>query len=281
VGNGFPGLAIVSVIALLVALGLAALLVSQPWKADLVTPHLSVAPRLGIGLGDAAVVSPGRRLAVAPAQPAAAAPRFVAAAATAEGDSQPRVGLAAARVVTAPDSVRAPAGPPGQPAPEAPAPAPPMPVTAPPPASASVPVSLPPPTPVLAGSGGEAPGPVAAGGGTVEGGAAGVIEVCEGDDYTLAIPPSEETEGIEAPPVDLARHDLTVYFANADEGEGFYLVFLDGLPVEIGDEPVAAESARRCARIDLGLLLGESIEAGAEIRIEAVTLDEEMEPAVP
>jgi hypothetical protein len=63
-------LAIVSAIALVLALGLAALLSLQPWAANSVTPQLSVAPGLGIGLGDSVVVSRSRQLAVATAQPA-------------------------------------------------------------------------------------------------------------------------------------------------------------------------------------------------------------------
>ena len=124
------------------------------------------------------------------------------------------------------------------------------------------------------------PGPIAAGGGVVGGGAANVVQVCEGDDYTLSLAPVEGAEGSEAlPPT--APHDLTVYFGSSSEGAGFYLVLFDGQPVEIGDEPVLVEPGKSCARIDLGPLLGESVEAGTEIHIEAVTLGEELEPVVP
>jgi hypothetical protein len=258
---------------------LAALLALQPWAADSVVPELSVAPGLGVALGDSTVVSPSRQLAVAPAQPAAGtAPQFAAGTAVAgEGESQPQVGLAAARVAAAP--AQSPVAP-VQPAP-VPAPAPPTPVPAAVPVSAPPPESPPPPAPIAAGTGGEAPGPVAAGGGPVGGGIADVIPVCEGDEYTLSIPPSGAAGAAEAlPPEDLARHDLSVVFGSASEG-GFYLVLFDGQPIEMGDEPAASESGESCAQVDLGALLGESIEAGAEIRVEAVTLGEEMEPAVP
>ena len=150
----------------------------------------------------------------------------------------------------------------------------------------AVPVAAAPPSvgPVAApptrGAGGGTPGPVGAGGGTEGGGNTGVLEVCEGDDYTLPLSPVEGAEGSEAP-LPVVSHDLTVYFGSSSEGAGFYLVLFDGQPVEIGDDPVPVEAGKSCAQIDLGPLLGESIEAGTEIHVEAVTLGEELEPVVP
>lgn len=280
-GNGFPGLAVVSTIALLVALGLAALAVLQPWAADTVSPKLSVAPGFGVKLGDSVVVARDRQLAVAPARPATGAtPRFVAAGAVVDkGESQSRLGIAAARVVASVGPAQAPGASPEAPAPETPPPPSPVVVPAPVPAFESPPETPPSPAPVVAGSGSEVPGPIAAGGGVVGGGAINVLQVCEGDDYTLSLALGGG-EGSEALP-STVPHDLTVYFGSSSEGAGFYLVLFDGQPVEIGEDPVPTEPGKSCAQIDLGPLLGESIEAGAEIRIEAVTLGEELEPVVP
>lgn len=129
-------------------------------------------------------------------------------------------------------------------------------------------------------TGGEMPGPISAGGGVVGGGIPNVVQVCEGDEYTLSLAPVEGTEGSEIlPPV--ASHDLTVYFGELSEGAGFYIVLFDGQAVEIGGDPLLVEPGKSCAQIDLGSLLGEPIEAGTEVRIEAVTLDEALEPVVP
>jgi hypothetical protein len=282
VGNGFPGLAVVSVIALLVALGVGALAILQPWGIETVAPRLSVAPGLGVGLGDSVVVARDRQLAVEPAQPAAGgAPRFAAAAvAVEEGEPQPRLGVAPARVVVASPRPGAPSQ--GSPQPSQPEPTP-APQPAPVPVAAPVVAPPPPVEPVAApptrGTGGGTSGPVVSGGG--EGGGTGeVLEVCEGDDYTLPLPPVEAVEGSEVPP-SVVTHDLTVYFGSSSEGAGFYLVLFDGLPVEIGDDPVPVEPGKSCAQIDLGPLLGESIEAGTELHVEAVTLGEALEPVVP
>jgi hypothetical protein len=151
-----------------------------------------------------------------------------------------------------------------------------------------VPVAAPPPpaepvaTPPTRGAGGGTSGPVGAGGGgeEEEGGTGEVLQVCEGDDYTLPLSPVEATEGSEVlPPV--VTHDLIVYFGGSSEEAGFYLVLFDGQPVELGDDLVLVEPGKSCAQIDLGPLLGESIEAETEIHIEAVTLGEALEPVVP
>lgn len=272
-------------IALLAALGLAALAATEPWSADSVSPRLSVAPGLGVALGDAAVVDSGRGLAVAPARPAAEGSRDGAAdvaVAPGEGTSRPQLGIAPARAVARIGHGHPIGGPPPAPAPQA----------APPPQPPAVPVATPvagptpPPSPETASAppsgavGGESPGPITSGGGPVGEGTAYVVQVCEGDEYTLFLAPAEGREGGEAP-VPVAPHDLNVYFAELGEGAAFYLVLFDGEAVEIGDEPVLVEPGRSCAQIDLGVLLGESVEVGAEIRIEAARLDEALEPALP
>ncbi len=277
-------MAVFSAIALLVALGLAALFSLQPWASNTVAPQLSVAPGLDVGLGDSVVVARDRRLAVAPAQPAAGAvPRLIAAGvAVEEGESQLRLGVAAARVVAGPQSGApsqgsSPQSPPQpQPEPEA--------IPSPPPSTVPVAVpvaTLPPPVepaaaPPTRGAGGT-PGPVTAGGGTEGDGTSEVLEVCEGDEYTLSLAPVEDTEGEALPPV--VPHDLTVYFGRSSEGVGFYLVLFDSQAVEIGDDPVLVEPGKSCTQVDLGLLLGESIDAGTEIHVEAI--GDALEPVVP
>jgi hypothetical protein len=281
VGNGFPGLAVVFSIALLVALGVGALAILQPWEAGSVAPQLSVTPGAKVGLGESAVVSRDQRLAVAAARPATgASPRFVADGAVAEvGESQPRLAIAPARAVASQPPVVPPQSPPPPPQSE------PIPAPQSPPVPVSVPVATQPPAvePVAAtpapGSGAGTPGPIA-GGGAVGGGAAELLQVCEGDDYTLPLSPQEAAEGSEVPPP-LITHDLAVYFGSSGEGIGFHLVLFDGQPVDIGEDAVPTEPGRSCAQIDLGPLLGESIEAGTELHVEAVTLGEELEPVVP
>lgn len=284
-GNGFPGLAVASVIALLVALGVGALAILQPWETDTVAPQLSVAPGLGVGLGDAAVVAQDRQLAVEPAQPAVgAAPKVVASDVAVDRDeSQSRSGIAPARVVVASSQPDAPSQ--GSPQPSQPEPTP-APQPAPVPVAVPVATSPPPVEPVAApptrGAGGGTSGPIGAGAGgeeEEEGGTEGILQVCEGDNYTLSLPPLKAAEGSEASPV--VTHDLAVYFGSSGDGVGFHLVLFDGQPVEIGEDTLPAETGENCAQIDLGPLLGESIEAGAEIHIEAVTLGEALEPVVP
>lgn len=286
-GNGFPGLAVVSVIALLVALGVGALAILQPWETDTVAPQLSVAPGLGVGLGDSVVVARDQQLAVEPAQPAVGtAPRFAAAdAAVDNGEPKPRLSIAAARVVAASQQPGAPSQ--GSPQPPQPEPTP-VPQPAPVPVAVPVAASPPPVEPVAApptrGAGGGTPGPVAGGGGGEgegEGNGTGeILQVCEGDDYTLPLSPVEAAEGSEVPPP-VITHDLTVYFGSSGEGIGFHLVLFDGQPVEIGEDTAPTEPGKSCAQIDLGPLLGEPIEAGTELHVEAVTLSEALEPVVP
>jgi hypothetical protein len=278
-------LAVVSVIALLVALGVGALAILQPWGADSVAPQLSVAPGLGVGVGDSVVVARERQLAVEPAQPAAgAAPRFAAAdVAVAKGEAQPQLGVAPARVVVASPRPGVPSQ--GSPQPSQPEPAP-APQPAPVPQAIPVAAPTPPVEPAVApptrGTGGGTSGPIGAGGGSgeEEGGTEEALEVCEGDDYTLPLPPPEAAEGSEDPPP-VVTHELTVYFGSSGEGTGFHLVLFDGQPVEFREDTVPTEPGKSCAQIYLGPLLGEPIEAGTEIHVEAVTLGEALEPVVP
>jgi hypothetical protein len=180
-------LAVFSVIALFAALGLAALVSLQPWAANSVAPQLSVAPDIGVALGDSVVVARGRQLAVAPGHPAAGATaRLVTDEAVAErGVPQPQPAIAAARVVTTSHSSRPPESSP-KPPPSQTSPQP-----LPPPGPAAVPVSAPapspepvatPPTKVPPGS--HSPGPITSGPIPVGGDVA--VQVHEGDEKAFS-----------------------------------------------------------------------------------------------
>ncbi|HEX3324719.1 MAG TPA: hypothetical protein VHR65_06275, partial [Solirubrobacterales bacterium] len=251
------------------------LIAAQPWAPATVAPQLSLAPGIGVGLGDAVKLPSAPQLAPAPAQEVVrGGTRLVANEAAAEqGAGRPQFGVAAARVV-----VRVP---PVSPTPEQAAPKPPPPpAEVPPPLPVSSSPSEPPPQPpATTGSTGETQGPIASGG-VPGGGATNVIQVCEGDDYTLSLSPAEGSEG-EALPMAPVRHDLTVYFAAGNEAVGAYLVFLDGLPVEMGEAIAPSEPGHSCAQIDLTPFVGESIEAATEVHVEGVVLGEDLEPALP
>jgi hypothetical protein len=279
--------AIVSLIVLLVALGIAALINSHPWTASPVAPQLSVAPGLEVALGDAVAVSRGRQLAVAPAAPAARGKaRFVAhPVGGGEGDDAPRLGIAPARVAKVPQPVAAPEdapeapstdplpAPAAAPAPEA------VPVAAPPPATESAPA----PSGPIAGVEGSPQGPIAGGVG-VEG-ALTDVQVCDGDEYTLSFTRGETGaigEPIPVPSVGTPLHRAIVYFGSSSEGDGFYLAFLDGRLIGMGESVKPIDPGRDCALIDSELLdLGEGVEGTYEIRFEGVDLDEPTEPALP
>lgn len=178
-------MAIVSLVALLAALALAALISFKPWAASSIAPQLSVAPGLGIALDDSVEVAPSRQLAVGGARPApGGGSRLVADAPSGgTGGNHPELGIAPARAVMSPASRRPPRSSPSPPSPE------------PPPAPVAVPVAAPapspapaalPPTQVGAGYGGVDPGPSAAGMGPVDDCSAEAIQVHEGDEHALS-----------------------------------------------------------------------------------------------
>lgn len=221
-------MAIVSLIALLVALAVAALVSLNPGEEDSTIPQVSVAPRLGIGLGEAVAVAPGRQLAIAPAHPAGIeGPRLAASVATgAVGDSGTRTGLAPARVVAA--AVHGP--PPG----DSPHSAPPQSAPAPAPAAAPVatPVAVPGPGPAPAAAptrplpNNQPPPPNPAGGpGPPVGGVvSGPVEIHEGDEYAYSFSFYIEPDAYRAPGED----NLILRFADeADESHSLGLQLWD------------------------------------------------------
>lgn len=331
-------MAIFSAIALLVALGLAALLSLQPWATDSVAPDLSVAPGLGVGLsGSVAVASGGAgpQLAVAPAQPAAGAtPRLVAAgAAVEEGDSRPRLGIAAARAVavSVPQSARPPASSPGPSQTELPPEAQPVP----PPAAVPVAAPVPSTQPVVASSppvtgGGGSPGPVGAGAGPVGAGPE-AFEVHDGDEQALAFSfyvqptayraPGDENlimqfrgEGSESPsfalqlwdddsgaqrglwasgaamggerflaPVEVGVwHEAVVCFQASNDGDGFYLLLLDGQPIDARAWVSLIDSGGSEAQLEVGLFReGEPVLGTQDVLFGPTRLGDSLESVLP
>jgi len=326
-------LAVVFAIALLFALGLAALLGLQLWPATSVAPQLSVAPGLGIGLGDSVIVSRGRQLAVAPAQPATGAtPRFIAPGAVVdEGESQPRLGIAVARVVASP-----PPGAPSQGSPQSPKPEP-MPVPQASPVPVAVPVATPPPPvgPVAAAPtrgtvGGGSPGPVGAGTGSPEG-AVEAVEVHAGDEYAFAFSfyvqsiayraPGEENlimqfrgDGSESPSFGLQLwddgsgaqrglwasgdamgderflspltegewHEAVLCFKASSEGDGFYVLLLDGQPIDARAWVSLIDPSSSEAQIEIGLFReGEPVVGTEDVLFGPIKLGDTLESVVP
>lgn len=332
-GNGFPGLAIVSVIALLVVLGAGALIL-QPWRADTVTPQLFFTPAPDVGLGDSVAVSPAPKLAVAPASPVSVQqPKPVAGglAAGEKGAGARRLAsVGPARAVTAPRPVPAPEGTPATP--EATAPTTPttpvaVPVATTPPAPAA---AAPPPAVVPVERGGGPSGPIGAGAGGGEGKPGGAIEVAAGGEGALSFSflaqpsayraPGEEnlilrfvggvgeepSFGLQlwdggsdqrglwssgdamggarflAPVVDGERHQVVVDFKASSEGDGFYLVLLDGEPVDARAFVSLIGPGQGSALAEAGLFRdGERVTKASEVLFGPLELGETLESALP
>ncbi len=182
---------VVSLIALLVALAVTALLSLDPGEEDLTIPQVSVAPQLEIGLGDAVALTPGRQLAIASAHPAGIeGPRLAASVATGAVDgSGVRTGVASAQVVAISVATRPPADSPQSPATEA------VPLPQPAPTPTAMPVSTPAPSPApvaaptrpTPGDGGQPARPNPSGGPEPIGGVvSGPVQVYEGDEYAYS-----------------------------------------------------------------------------------------------
>jgi hypothetical protein len=181
-------LAVFCLAVLLVALAIAALLSLSPGEEDSTIPQVSVAPQLGIGLGDAVAVTPGQQLAVAPAHLAGIeGPRLAASVAMGSvGDSSGsvvRTALAPAQVVAVPVIAQPPTEPPHSPSSE-PAPSP-QPVAT--PVAAPVPTPAPAAMPTRPVEGGKPPRPNPSNGPVPIGGiVSGPVQIFEGDEYAYS-----------------------------------------------------------------------------------------------
>lgn len=197
-------MAIVSLIALLIALAVAALLSLSPGDDDSTIPQVSVAPQLRIGLGEAVAVAPGRQLAIAPAHLAGVeGPRLAASVATGAADgSEMQAGVASAQVVAVSVATR----PPNE------SPQPPPAEVSPPPQAGTTPVAAPvsspspspvpaaPPAPTRPPSGGQPPGPSPAGGPEPSGEVVwGPVQIYEGDEYAYSFSFYSQPEAYRAP----------------------------------------------------------------------------------
>ena len=249
-GNGgFPGLAVFSLLGVSLVLAVVGLASTQPWATESLAPRVSIAPGLGdeAAVGDALVVvrpRPNRlvRAAVSGAQRATlvSEPAGKPGGLAAEG-----LGVARARPLTgnAPSS-----NPPSSPQPQ------PSPSPDPAPAAELVPVQAPPaqpgPGPILAGVEGEdSPEP-----GTAVVDEFGPLEVCEGDDYALALLLYIETVAGGEVGETLAMHfeggesEGTVYLEGASVGvvELVDLLLAEGecltITVEIASRPEGTPS---------------------------------------
>jgi len=332
VGNGFPGLAIVSLIALLVALGIAALIALQPWAANSTAPQLSVAPGLGIGLGDSVVVALAPEGDVADARIARAGkPTFIdKPAPTREPGPVRELAVARARPVAHPKPVAAPVRPPRPPSPRSPSQPQATPVSVPTPAPVSSPESSPAPsTQVVASNGNGLQGPIA--GGAEVGSTTGVVQVREGDEYAFSFSFSAEPiayrmpgddnlivrfigEASERPSfglqlwddgtgsghglwssgeamggehflvsvADSVNHEVTVYFRASSAEDGFYLLFLDGQPVDVRAGVSLIDAGSSYAQVEAGLFReGEHVERTPEIRFGPVRLGTTLGSVLP
>ena len=208
-------------IALLAALGFAAVLSLQPWGEDSVDPRVSVAPDLGVALGEAVAVSPERQLAIASARPAPAGETaFVARGVpSGAGSAEMQVGIGPARaLMVRPQSPPEELPPPPQPKPV------PTPQSTPPPAATPVSFPAPAPAPVATaptrpGHGGQPTRPGSAGGPGPEGGTVlGPVEIDDGDEYAYSFSFYIQPEAYRAPGED----NLILRFAD-EAGESHSL----------------------------------------------------------
>jgi hypothetical protein len=89
-------------------------------------------------------------------------------------------------------------------------------------------------------------------------------------------------ERLLAPVVDTARHDVVVDFRASSEGDGFYLVFLDGQPIDLGAGVSLIDPGSSCTQIEVGLFRdGEPVQGSAEVIVDSVRLGDALESAQP
>jgi hypothetical protein len=303
-------LAIVSLIALLVALAVAVLISVQPWGASTLAPQLNLAPGIGVALGDSVEAAPGRQLAVAPAQPAGGGATGLAAGEFAATSSAPqaRADIAPARLVASVGRSDVPGGsskPPAQ-QPPAPQPTPSQPPPAPEAVPVAAPVSVPqpeaaPPTRVPRGYGNQPPGPIAGGVDPEEEGPSDRVEFQAGDEFehrfSFYVEPtafrapgsdnlilqirSEASEdssfGLQlwddgagqrglwatgdamggerflTPVAEGAWHEAIVFLKASSEDDGFYLLTIDGQPIDARAWISLIDSGSSSAQLEVGL----------------------------
>jgi hypothetical protein len=84
-----------------------------------------------------------------------------------------------------------------------------------------------------------------------------------------------------APVADGGDHEVVVDFRASGDGEGFYLVFLDGQPVDGAAGVDLVEAGSGIAQVDVGLFReGEAVQASSDVLFGAAAL-ESLEPSLP
>lgn len=84
------------------------------------------------------------------------------------------------------------------------------------------------------------------------------------------------------PLADGVWHEAAVYFRASSEGDGFYLAFLDGQPIEMRAGVSLIDPGSSNAQIEVGLFRdGERVEGTSEILFGAVRLGDALEPVLP
>lgn len=257
VGDGrFPGLAVFSLLGLVVVLAFVALASLRPWEADTVDPHLSVA--LGTAaVGDGVAITPGPS-----SRPAGAGSADIARAVPAVRRVPVMDGAGPALAVAQARAVSAVAAPPSAP----PAAAPQPPVSSQP---TPAPEAPPPPQTVAAGSGGSAGGPSTA-----------VVEVepkpgCEGDEYEVTIRfVAEEI------PSDEAEVEIVIRRVGLDGSESE--IQLEGKFGDVGDLLEQVVSEEDCVAVRVEPAGGEEPANGSsESPVATASAEEELGPALP
>ena len=328
-------MAIISLIALLVALAVAASISLRPWEDDSIAPGLILAPDLGVALEDAVALPSNRGLAVAAGRPAGGGEQVLAAreAPMARDTSRPHLAVAAARPVAASVDEPPPGGSPEPPGPEPP----PSPAS---PAPVAVPVAAPAPSPTPAAVAptpakvpadlGSPGGPTDAGGEVVDGGPGEAVEVHAGDEYAFtfsfyvepAVYRSPGTENLilrfkdataELPTFGLQLwddgagqrglwasgeamgderflatvaerewHEAVICFRASSEDDGFYLLILDGQPIDTRAWVSLVEPGSSSTLLEAGLFRdGVLVEGATDIFFGPAELSDTLESVIP
>lgn len=301
VGGGTTGLAVFSLLALLLALALVALLSLKPWDSTSREPSLSLAPGLGVALDDAVAVIAepvGVRVAAARVAPVGRS-AFVDSRAhhPAERDPVPAIGVAAARPV----QVMAPASPPPQPQPAKPQrppavpPSPPVPVAAPAPAPA--PVATPVASPQLV-TGDDRPFPQSVIDREGDAGYVLKLQAEEGGEYAFALAfqvletiygePGADSmvmalggDQLVVPVAVGITHEAVVHLKATSDESGFYAAFFDGSPLAAESDVSLIEPEGGEVRAELFFLREGELVDTSEILFDAARIGSTLESVLP
>ncbi|HEY6550351.1 MAG TPA: hypothetical protein VIY71_04030 [Solirubrobacterales bacterium] len=256
-------------------LGAVALAGLRPWATSSVVPNLSLAPGIGVGLGDATVVaragSPevGTGGIAAPTSMArVSASVAVPGTGAKQHASQPVLAVSPGRPLRA-ASAPVPDSPP--PAPE-PSPAVEPVVTTPAPAQAPAP-------PLVASvpSGPSGPPGTAGRPGTSVIGGGGPEQSCEGDEYVITV----TFEEVEDEEVDYEEAEADILVERLEADGSATELHLRGDLTDVRDLVATLVSEGSCVQVDVVPPESDPVEEGSEAGIDAAESDEVAEPALP